>query len=244
MRKYILRKILIAVYLALFLFQSCKDDSYLTKIPPIPDQSFSEEFDTASAALSRGWQFINSSEPLGSSIWQNGGAIPPFFNAFSNNGSNAGFVGADYLSTSADKGVISNWLISPPIIIQNGDKIIFYTRALQYPDGAGDTTDYGNSLQVRLNIRNEQLSVGTGADPGDFGKAVLVINPTQVFSSVLAPDPAAYPSQWTRFEAVVSGLDKSVKGRFAFRYFVKDGGSNGFGTGIGIDAVSYKSAGY
>ncbi len=244
MRKIILPKLLIAASLALLLFQSCKDDSYLTKIPPVADQSFNEEFDTASAALSRGWKFINVSEPPGSSIWQNGGSIPPFFNAFSNNGSNAGFIGADYLSTSADRGIISNWLVSPPLIIQNGDKIIFYTRAQQYPDGKGDTTDFGNSLQLKLNTINDGTNVGTGLDPGNFTTGLLSINPQLIYSSVIAPAPTAYPSQWTRFEATVFGLNVSVKGRFAFRYFVKDGGSNGNGSGIGIDAVSYKSAGY
>ncbi len=245
MKKIILSKLLIAGSIALLLFQSCKDDSYLTKIPPVPDQSFHEEFDTASAALSRGWKFINASEPMGSGVWQDGGSIPPFFNAFSNNGSNAGFLGVDYLSTSATQGIINNWLVSPLLIMQNGDKIIFYTRAVQlYDSTLADTTDFGNSLQVRLNTTGDSTNVGTGLDPGNFTKGIFSINPQLIYSSVISLDPAAYPSQWTRFEAIISGLNSSVKGRFAFRYFVKNGGSNGNGSGIGIDAVSYKSAGY
>ncbi len=244
MRKKKLPKLLLIVSLAIFLFQSCKDDSYLTSIPPIADQSFSEEFDTASAALARGWQFINTSEPAGSSVWQNGGSIPPFFNAYSNNGSNAGFVGVDYLSTSADQGIISNWIVSPTVLMQNGDKIIFYTRALQLADGTGDTTDFGNSLQLRINTIDNGTNVGDGLDPGNFSRRLLSINPQLIYSSVIAPNPTAYPSQWTRFEATISGINGPLKGRFAFRYFVTDGGSNGNGTGVGIDAVSYKSAGY
>ena len=239
-----LPKLLIITSLVFFLFPACKDDGYLTNIPPIADQSFNEEFDTATAALSRGWQFINASEPSGSSIWQNGGGIPPFFNAFSNNGSYAGFIGVDNLSTSADQGLISNWLISPPLIIQNGDKIIFYTKAQQRPDSTGDTTDFGNSLQLRLNINNDGANVGAGIDPGSFTKGILSINPLQIYSSVLFPIPVAYPSQWTRFEATIAGLDQPAKGRFAFRYFVENGGAKGNGTGIAIDAVSYKSTGY
>ena len=244
MRKKILPKLLVIGSLALLLFQRCKDDSYLTKIPPVPDQSFNEEFDTATAAIARGWKFINVSEPLGSSIWQNGGSIPPFFNAFSNNGSNVGFIGVDYLSTSAAGGIISNWLISPTVTMQNGDKIIFYTRAQQAIDSRGDTTDFGNSIQLRLNIINDSTDVGKGLDPGNFTTGLLTINPNLIYSSVVAPDPAAYPSQWTRFEIIISGLNGPVRGRFAFRYFVKNGGSKGNGTGVGIDAVSYKSAGY
>lgn len=235
---------LLAILFVFFFFHSCKDDSYLTTIPPVPDQSFTEEFDTATAALSRGWKFINTSEALGSSVWQNGGSIPPFFNAYSNNGSYVGFIGTDRLSTSAAKGVISNWLVSPLLIIQNDDKIVFYTKALQYPNGSGDTTDYGNSLQLRINTNDTGLNVGTGINPGNFTKVLIAINPLLTFSSVLSPDPAAYPSQWTRFEATISGLNSPAKGRFAFRYFIIDGGTGGYGSGVGIDAVSYKSAGY
>ena len=241
MRKSVLPRLCFSIGLAVLIFHSCKDDSYLTKVPPIPDQSFVEEFDTASAALSRGWQFINVSDPLGSSVWQNGGSIPPFFNAYSNNGSNVGFIGVDYLSTSAEQGIISNWLVSPPVIMQNGDKIIFYTRALQYPYGMGDTTDFGNSLQVRINPLNDNADVGQGFGVGSFTQGLLSINSGLAYSSVINPNPNAYPSQWTRFEASVFGLNGPVKGRFAFRYIVVDGGSNGNGSGVGIDSVAYKS---
>ncbi|MEP6927351.1 MAG: choice-of-anchor J domain-containing protein [Ginsengibacter sp.] len=244
MRKIILPKLLIISSLALLVFHSCKDDSYLTKIPPVSDQSFVEEFDTATAALSRGWQFINTSDPKGLGIWQDGGSIPPFFNAYSNNGSNAGFIGVDYTSTSAAAATISNWLVSPSVIMQNGDKIIFYTRAYQLFDGVSDTTDFGNSLQVRINPVNDNVNVGQGLGFGSFTQGLLVINPGLTFSSVITPNPDAYPSQWTRFEASVFGLNNSVRGRFAFRYFVTDGGSNGNGTGIGIDSVAYKSIGH
>jgi len=232
------------ILLAVVLFSSCKDDSYLTKIPPVPDQSFVEEFDTATAALARGWQFVNTSIPKGGSVWQNGGSIPPFFNAYSNNGNNAGFIGADYLSTSAQQGTISNWLISPSITMQDGDKIIFYTRAYQLFDGLSDTTDFGNSLQVRINPFNDSVDVGQGLGIGSFTQMLLDINPDLVYSSVLHPDVFAYPSQWTRFKVTVTGLNAAIKSRFAFRYFVTNGGSNGNATGIGIDSVAYKSIGH
>jgi hypothetical protein len=242
MRKSILPKLLIISSLAVLIFHSCKDDSYLTNIPPVTNQSFVEEFDTASAALARGWQFINTSDPEGGGVWQDGGSIPPFFNAYSNKGSNVGFIGADYTSTSAAAATISNWLVSPSVIMQNGDKIIFYTRAYQLYDSVkNDTTDFGNSLQVRINPSNDNVNVGQGIGFGNFSQGILVINPNLVRSSVITPNPYAYPSQWTRFEATISGLNSPVRGRFAFRYFVTDGGSNGNATGIGIDSVAYKS---
>jgi hypothetical protein len=244
MRKTILSKVLIISSLAILIFYSCKDDSYLTRIPPVKDQSFVEEFDTVSAALSRGWKFINTSDPKGGGVWQNGGNLYPWFNAYSNHGSLAGFIGTDYTSTSAQQGTISNWLISPAIILQNGDKIIFYTRAYQLFDGVSDTTDFGNSLQVRINSTDDSTYVGNGLDFGNFNTSLLDINPDLVWSSVITVRPKAYPSQWTRFEATVVGLNKPVEGRFAFRYFVTQGGSNGFGTGVGIDSVAYKSIGH
>ena len=230
------------IILALF---SCKDDGYLAKVPPIPDQSFVEEFDTATAAVARGWLFVNTSNPTGSGVWQNGGAIPPYFNAYSNKGSNAGFIGADYRSTSAQQGTISNWLISPSITIQNGDRIIFYTRAWQLFDGVSDTTDFGNSLQLRMNPSGDTVDVGQAPGGyGSFSQLLLYINPNLVYSSVLHPATFAYPTRWTRFDVTVAGLDAPVKSRFAFRYYVTYGGSNGNASGIGIDSVAYKSIGY
>lgn len=244
MRKPIAPKLLFISSLAILFMCSCKDDSNLAKIPPVPDQSFVEEFDTATAAVSRGWQFINTSVPKGSGVWQNGGGIPPLFNAYSNKGNNAGFIGADYQSTSAQQGTISNWLISPSLIMQNGDRIIFYTRAWQLFDGVSDTTDFGNSLQLRMNPLNDSTDVGSGLSTGSYSKMLLDINPDLIYSSVLHPDVFAYPSQWTRFDVTVTGLTAPLKSRFAFRYFVTNGGSNGNASGIGIDSVAYKSTGH
>ena len=244
MRKSILSKLLIICSLAVLIFHSCKDDSPAPAIPAVPDQSFVEEFDTASAALARGWQIINTSDPLGGGIWEDGGRAQPYFKAYSNKGRLAGFIGVDVTSTSADVGTISNWLISPSVIMQNGDKIIFYTRAYQFFDGVSDTSDFGNCLEVRINPLNDVVNVGIGFS--NFIQGLLVINPNLVYSSVVRPNADSYPTQWTRFEATVVGVDRSVRGRFAFRYFVKDGGrgSSGNGSAIGIDSVAYKSIGH
>ena len=241
MRKSTFSGLFISAIVVLIIFQSCKNDAYLTTPLPVPDQSFSEEFDTTTAALSRGWKFINASDPVGPGVWQQGGSIPPWFNSYSNNGNAAGFIGADYTSTSAGSATISNWVVSPLITMQNGDKIVFYTRALLYDIGGGDSTDFGNSLQVRINTLNQSTNVGLGLDPGDFTTGLLAINGNFDYYSVLHPVSTAYPARWTRFEATVFGLDKPVKGRFAFRYFVIDGGSAGNGSGVGIDKVTYTS---
>ena len=49
------------------------------------------------------------------------------------------------------------------------------------------------------------------------------------------------PANWTRFEVTIGGLSKPTKGRFAFRYYTLDGGSNGNGSAVGIDQVVYTS---
>ncbi|MEO7119576.1 MAG: choice-of-anchor J domain-containing protein [Ginsengibacter sp.] len=241
MKKALYLQLIISCSLALIVFNSCKKN-YTEKI--VPDQSFVEEFDTVSAAVARGWHLINESSPLGNGTWQDGGESPPFFNAYSNKGNNAGFIGVDYLSTSAEKGTISNWLVSPSLLMQNGDRIIFYTRSYYLFNGTDDSTDYGNGLQVRMNPLNDSLNVGNAFTTGSFTTELLNINPNQNWSSVIIPNVVAYPTQWTRFDVTIAGLKTSVRARFAFRYFVIDGGSNGNGTGIGIDSVAYKSAGH
>lgn len=256
MRKSTLRNLAAYSVITLLILQSCKDDSSLTTPLPLKSSSFTEEFDTAASALKRGWKFINASDPLGSAVWQNGGDVAaPFFNAYSNNGSNVGFIGASYLSTSAAQGAISNWLVSPSTFMQNGDRIVFYTRGWVQPGiVAPDSTDFGNRLQLALNTFGDGLNVGSGYDPGEFTTALVDINPYQyewhqlpgTYNGVIvtaAQISQAYPSQWTRFEGVVSGLSAPGNYRFAFRYLVKDGGNNGAGSGVGIDKVSYISTG-
>lgn len=240
MRKSFLLNFFLLSTLAATVFTSCKDDGELTAFPIVSNQSFVEEFDTAAAALSRGWKFINTSDPRGAGVWQDGGEVNPWFQAFSNNGSKAGFIGTDYTSTSAASASISNWLVSPAVMMQNGDKITFYTRALQYSNGAGDSTDYGNSLRVCVNTSGDNLVVGTGAEMGAF-VSLYDINPNMAYSSKNSPSADAYPTRWTRFEVTVNGLTTPMKSRFAFKYYVPNGGSNGNGSGVAIDKVIYTS---
>ncbi len=241
MMKRILPAIFLWVGVAALLFSSCVNDKYLIAPAAVPDQSFIEEFDTVSAAASRGWKFINVSESKGPNIWQQAGAVTPWFDAYSSHGSNVGFIGADYTSTSAAAAIISNWLVSPVVTLQNGDTISFYTRALVYDDGAGDSTDYANRLQLRLSTNGESLNVGNAADPGDFTRGLIDINPNLEASSLINPVATAFPTRWTAFRITLFGLQEPVRGRFAFRYFVEGAGSNGNGSGVGVDLVTYKS---
>ena len=230
----------------LTLLQACKDDSYLLTPPPVPDQSFVEEFDTAQNAYNRGWRFINRSELIGRTNWQNPTTLTgiPFI---SYSGTGNGYLWADYQSTSGAAVTISNWAVSPELTMQNGDKIIFYTRT-ELLFFNNDSTDFVNRMQVRLN-KTTSLNCGDGTDFGDFTVPLLDINPFYYeFLKSAYNNPAnplyqqarqAYPHVWTRFEATVVGLNGPTKGRFAFRYFTEEAGNNGRGSSIGVDAVSY-----
>jgi hypothetical protein len=224
---------------------SCsKDDDGNENINIIPDQSFIESFDTAISAERRGWTFLNKSVTKGTTNWSNP-STPPF-DAFSSENGPSGYLWADYNSTSSPAGIISNWAVSPIITLQNGDKISFYTRAELY-FFENDSTDFVNRIQVRLNRKNTGTNTGEGSSTGDFNLLLLDINP-EYRSFYYIPftnrDPdarLAYPHRWTRFEAVISGLEAPVEGRFAFRYFVEEAGNNGRSSSIGIDEVRYES---
>ncbi|HUR11436.1 MAG TPA: choice-of-anchor J domain-containing protein [Flavitalea sp.] len=264
MRNSMLSRIFLCFTIAVTVISCKKDDASKLTPPVIPDQSFVEEFDTVSAAYQRGWIPINNSSPKGSGIWAQGGGPAPIFAPFSSRGSYAGFIAADYLSTSAAAGVISNWLVSPLVWMKNGDKITFYTRTQLYSATPPDSTDYGNNLEVCINRKNESANVGIARDPrdaqynvatdrGDF-EVVLTINPPSydpgsdffnyryAHSSASLMDPLAYPASWTKFEVIVDGVVKPHQGRFAFRYYTLDAGSNGNGSAVAIDKVEYQSS--
>ena len=227
----------------LFLVFSCSSDPDTTQ-EQVPDQSFTESFDQASSAVSRGWVFSNQSVVLGTTNWNN--PSDPPFDAYLPSGSTNSYLWADYNSTTSAAGIISNWAISPELIFQNGDKISFYTRAQLYGLN-GDSTDFANRLQVRLNTRNTGLDVGSGNSVGDYTDLLVDINPTYAefilsdWNNRLPDALNAFPHRWTRFEATIKGLPEPVKGRFAFRYFMEDAGNNGRGSAIGIDQVEYLS---
>ncbi len=256
MRKVFLRKTLAYVVVALVALQSCKDDSNLTTPLPVPDQSLVEEFDTLAAAKSRGWLVRNRSEPIGPAVWQQGlsANAATTFNAYSSKSTANGFISTDFtsaLSPNPGESTISNWIISPKVILQNGDKIIFYSKQ-------EDTlSTWGDRMQVLINKNNDGIECGRGMSTGDFNTKLLDINPLNASANPVDPfaggtyppgiylfDPVmAYPAYWTRFEAVVRGLDGPTNGRFAIRYFVPLGGTNGRGGNcISVDSVAYVSA--
>ena len=96
-----------------------------------------------------------------------------------------------------------------------------------------DAPAFPDRLQLRLSTSGASTNVGTlPTDVGDFTTVLVDINPTLT--------TAGFPNVWTQFTATLSGLSAPTDGRFAFRYFVTNGGPVGDNSDyIGIDDFAY-----
>lgn len=183
---------------------------------------YTEGFDSVSSLPDVGWAFQNNSDPIGTASWFGGN--PEVFPARS--GADSTYLGVNFNST-AGTGFIYNWALTPPLAIQNGTTLTFWTRTVT--PGA---TVFPDRLQVRLSTNGASTDVGTLAgEEGDFTTLLLDINETY--------STTGYPSEWTEFSVTVTDLAAPTTGRFAFLYVVEDGGPAGNNSNfIGIDDLS------
>ena len=135
---------------------------------------------------------------------------------------------ASTTSTASSGATISNWLITPSITVQNGDVVSFYSRK-----GTSGTTDYRDRLELRMSSNSTTTVPSTGpTDVGSFSTLCLSVNPDLLNGFV-------FPKVWTQYTYTVSGLSGPTAVKFAFRYFVTDGGTNGANSDIiGIDTLT------
>ncbi len=229
----------------LLLQVACKKDSTPPPAPPVvTDQSFTQGFNSKDSLINQGWVLRNLSDTLPyDTTDQSGGPGQGWaIESETSNGEKpfdgSGLFYDSYLAATDVSGNISDWLISPKLYLQNGDKITFYTLS-HGSVGYGANGSYGDRLQLRLNVFNTSDSIGTtSTDVGNFTKPLIDINPLYK----VAP-PGDYPSTWTKYEATISGLNEPDSGRFALRYFVQlNGGANG--DEIALDKLEFKSAGH
>ncbi|MEO8405620.1 MAG: choice-of-anchor J domain-containing protein [Chitinophagaceae bacterium] len=177
------------------------------------------------AAQGAGWKFVNLSDNPGTN-WLVKGAnyhgISPF--------EGTGWLYGSYLASTDVEGILSEWAISPKLIIQNGDKISFYAISNGADDG------YADRLQLRMNVFNTSDSIGeTSSDIGNFTYPLLDVNQSYSLDPV-----SGFPNTWTKFEYTVKGLNKPDSGRIALRYYMEfNGGANG--DEIGVDKFTYTS---
>ncbi len=184
-------------------------------------QSFTENFDDITTLPGSGWVQVNNSTPVGTTGWFQGNSV--VFPAF--NGATTAYIGANYNNTTG-AGDISNWLIMPNVTLYNGDVITFRTRTVTSPA-------FPDRLELRMSTNGASTNVGADASTvGDFSTLLLSVNPTLT--------TLGYPSAWTLYTVTVSGLSGPTSGRYAFRYYVTNGGPSGANSDyMGIDNIIY-----
>ena len=183
-------------------------------------QAITEGFDDITTLPGNGWFTKNNSSPVGTTNWFQGNAtVFP-----SQGGATTAYIGANFNNT-AGTGTISNWLLTPVRTLSNGDVMKFWTRGV-------DGDPFPDRMQVRMSLAGSSTDVGTSATSvGVFTTLLLDIDPTY---------SGTYPDIWTEYTITVSGLSGPTSGRFAFRYFVENGGPTGDNSNyIGIDTFSY-----
>lgn len=204
----------------------------------VSQNQFAFGFDgTTAAMISAGWQSTNQSSPVGAGTWQNAAFTTPLSNPIFGSGNtttipvgqaggNNSFALVNYTSTTG-AGTISNWLITPDITVQNGDVVTFYSRK-----GTDGTQDFPDRLELRMSSIATVVPSTGSADVGSFTTVCATINPTLVGGFV-------YPKVWTQYSYTVAGLSGATPVKFAFRYFVTNGGPSGANSDIiGIDTFS------
>lgn len=193
---------------------------------------FTDNFTSPWNASTQGWVVKNNSIPVGTiSVFQGDLSV---FSAY--NGSASDYVAMNYQSIAANaSGGISTWLMTPTLNIANGTVLEFATRT-------NSTIIAADRLQIRMSTAGTSTAVGSSTNTvGPFTNLLLDINPllsTISSSAVVNNEVNGYPSAWTVYTVNVSGLTAPTVGRFAFRYFVSNGGLSGSNSDyIGIDAV-------
>ncbi len=191
-------------------------------VPITVQAQLTENFDDVSALTLADWYFQNNSDPLGTTGWFQGN--PAIFTA--QNGADDAYIAANFQNVD-DVGTISNWMLTPELVLEDGAVFSFFTRV---PTDAGVFPD---RLELRLSTAGASTDVGSDAfSVGEFDLLLLSVNPNLTVTD--------YPNDWTQFSVTLSGIGAPATGRFGFRYFVTDAGDGGSnGDYIGIDAVSY-----
>lgn len=159
------------------------------------------------------WHAVNASAPVGVTGWFTNNTV---FAA--NTGTNA--LNANFNNTTGANN-IDNYMMSMVRTFNNGDVISFFTRTV-------DSPFFPDRLHLKLSTN------GASTNVADFSTTLLTVNNGLT--------TAGYPSTWTQFSTVLTGLSGPTSGRFAFNYNVTGGGPSGNNSDfIGIDDVSYES---
>ncbi|WP_317899167.1 T9SS-dependent choice-of-anchor J family protein [Aurantibacillus circumpalustris] len=201
----------------------------------------SEDFTSPFNIGNNGWQVVDNTVPLSASSWTQGnqtggnGTIPAY------NGNNDDFYMADFTAVNGSApGTISAFLITPTVTIYNGAILQFATRTLNQTA----PNIYPDRLQVLMSQTGNTVIPTGPTNVGSFTDQLLDINPnlnSNNASAVSNGSVNGYPFAWTVYTLPISGVTGTVTGRFAFRYFVTNGGIGGVNSRlVGVDAVRYR----
>ncbi len=165
----------------------------------------SESFDDVAGLTASGWAQVNASTaPLGTGWFQGNSGI---FAAAS--GAASAYAAANFLGTGSASGAVSNWLMTPVLMLDATSVVSFVART------AGD--GFLDRLEVRFSGN------GASTNVADFG-------------TLLGSFQASTPTGWVGLSYTLSGLATPTEGRIAFRYIVDNVATAG--NYIGIDDVA------
>jgi hypothetical protein len=226
---FIMRKfLLLGAFLGLNLFNAQNVYSYGFDTAFAADWTLTNQSTSANATSVWSKATYTATSTATNSIFSSGvGGIP----VGQAGGANS-FALVNYTSTTGT-GTISNWLISPSVNVKDGDVVSFYSRK-----GTDGTTDYPDRLELRYSsAATTVIPSGGPTNVGSFTNVGVTIN------SALAAG-FVYPKTWTQYSFTVTGLGSTpVPVKFAFRYFVTNGGTTGANSDIiGIDTFSINRA--
>ena len=189
---------------------------------------FKENFDTLSAMISRGWETINKSNPIGTGEWVQGDGM---VGEAALSGNATSYAHVDYTSTDklGTTNNISDWLLTPTILLENNDSVSFYVLSF-------NSATFPDRLECRLSAMGTSNNVGVNdTTVGDFSTLLLSVNPNLDFVSF--PSVTKDSATWTKYTGHVSGLSGVTSCRLGFRYYVTNAGLSGANSStIGLDS--------
>ncbi|WGG48671.1 choice-of-anchor J domain-containing protein [Rugamonas sp. DEMB1] len=140
--------------------------------------SLTEDFD---GGVPADWVKVNNSDPLGSTDWFQGN--PLVFD--SHQGAANSYVAANF-NAGANVANISDWLILPTQVFNNGDKLSFFSRT-------ADQSFWPDKLEVRFSAVGGNDVGHTSDSVGTFTTLLLTINPGQDRSRIPSSGPSSAP---------------------------------------------------
>jgi len=230
-------------------------------VSSVPTGSFNESFDATADLTKKGWVFVNNSDPIGEAGWRTGryeqinlankkltaGVVTVGFPAYRATNDPHDFVSCDITAcgNQTGSGNWSAWLISPAVPMKNGDSLTFWTIANDFAVDPNNGISTSDRMEVRANFIDGAAFVGGDtASVGNFTKVLYDSNPGFVNNGA-----GGHPTTWTQVRVKIAGIPGSgsiSNGRFAFRYYIHDGGLYGgsaatnFPSVVGVDEVAFK----